>query len=365
MSHAGLGRLASASEIFVRLQANARFRRAASAFPVMRVVARRRAGALFDLCAGFVYSQVLLACVELDVPARLLRGARDAESLAPDLGLTTERTERLLAGAASLRIVSRRGGSYRLGPMGAALIDNPGVTAMIAHHALLYEDLRDPVALLRGEVPKTSLGSYWPYAGDPNAVGEEAAARYSALMEASQAMIASEVLDAYPVRRHRRLLDVGGGSGAFVREAERRAPSLRMAVFDLPAVARLARPRLDARVAVVGGDFLRDPLPEGADLVTLIRVLHDHDDDVAFELLRSVRRALAPGGRLLLAEPMAGTPGALSAGDGYFGFYLLAMGSGRPRSPRVIRAMLRAAGFARVRLLRTRTPLLTQVMIAG
>ena len=95
-----------------------------------------------------------------------------------------------------------------------------------------------------------------------------------------------------------------------------------------------------------------------------MRVLHDHDDDVALALLRSVRRALAPGGRLLIAEPMADTKGAEAAGHGYFGFYLLAMGSGRPRSPRVIRTMLQAAGFSRVRLLRTRTPLLARVMVA-
>ncbi len=347
----------------MRLQASARFRRIASSFPVTRIVARRRAGELFDLCAGFVYSQILLACVELDLPQRLLGGTHDAVSLAPALGLTAERAEKLLAAAASLRIAAaRRGGRYGLGPMGAALIDNPGVVAMIAHHPRLYEDLRDPVGLLRGR-EATSLGAYWPYAGS-HEVGAIGAAPYSELMAASQAMIAGEVLDAYSLRKHCRLLDVAGGTGAFLVEAERRAPWLQMALMELPAVAAMATERLGRRAAVVGGDFRRDPLPAGADLVTLVRVLHDHDDDVALGLLRSVRLALAPGGRLLIAEPMAGTPGAAAAGDGYFGFYLLAMGSGRPRSPRVIRSMLRAAGFVRVRLLRTRTPLLARVMIA-
>ena len=50
-----------------RLQANPRFRRFAAAFPLTRFVARRRARALFDLCAGFVYTQVLTACVRLDL----------------------------------------------------------------------------------------------------------------------------------------------------------------------------------------------------------------------------------------------------------------------------------------------------------
>ena len=84
----------------------------------------------------------------------------------------------------------------------------------------------------------------------------------------------------------------------------------------------------------------------------------------ALGLLRRIRAALSPGGRLLLAEPMAGTAGAEPMGDAYFGFYLLAMGRGRPRRPDEIQAMLGTAGFAQSRLLPTPTPLLTRVVIA-
>ncbi len=83
-------------------------------------------------------------------------------------------------------------------------------------------------------------------------------------------------------------------------------------------------------------------------------MVHDHDDDARAALLRAVRAALPPGGALLLAEPMAQTRGAEPVGDAYFGFYLLAMGQGRPRSAAVLTAMLREAGFDAVRLLPTR-----------
>ena len=79
-----------------------------------------------------------------------------------------------------------------------------------------------------------------------------------------------------------------------------------------------------------GGDFRTDPLPEGADIVSLVRVVHDHDDEAALAILRAAWQALPAGGTLLLAEPMAGTRGAGGVGA-YFAFYLLAMGSGRPR----------------------------------
>jgi demethylspheroidene O-methyltransferase len=60
---------------------------------------------------------------------------------------------------------------------------------------------------------------------------------------------------------------------------------------------------------------------------------------------------------------MSGTPGAEPVGA-YFAFYLLAMGSGRPRRADELAALLRAAGFDGVRLLRTRQPLLVRVMVA-
>ena len=325
---------------------------------------------MFDLCAGFVYAQVLAACVELKLAETLLRSPATAGAIAARIGLDADAAARLLDAAVALRI-ARRGwrGRYRLGPLGAALIDNPGVSAMIAHHAMLYEDLRDPVALLRGQAGGTRLGTFWPYAAPGAMPGAASVSPYSALMAASQDMIQAEILAAYDLRRHRRLLDVGGGDGSFLAAAGARAPALRLVLFDLPAVCKLAQARferagLSGRARVLGGDFHRDPLPEGADVISLVRVLHDHDDDAALRLLRAVLRALAPGGRLLIAEPMSGTRGAEASGDAYFGFYLLAMGSGRPRSPARIRAMLREAGFSRSRRLRTRMPLVTRIILA-
>jgi demethylspheroidene O-methyltransferase len=105
-------------------------------------------------------------------------------------------------------------------------------------------------------------------------------------------------------------------------------------------------------------------LPTGADAISLVRIVHDHDDSPAQALLAAAHTALAPGGILIVAEPMAGTPGAEPVGDAYFGFYLLAMGSGRPRRVEELRAMLREAGFTAVREPKTRRPLLTRVLIA-
>jgi demethylspheroidene O-methyltransferase len=355
-----------------RLLADARFQRWAAAFPLTKRVARRRAQALFDVCAGFVYSQVLFACVELGVFDILSGQPQTVAQLSRRLSLSTQATQRLLDAAASLRLVERRGSDrFGLGVLGAALLGNPGVAAMVEHHRLLYADLDDPVALLRGARRDTALARYWPYAGAerPVALTPEQVRDYTALMSASQALIAGDVLDAYPLHGHRRLLDVGGGEGTFLIAATSRVAELEVILFDLPAVADRARTGFAAaglshRAEAIGGDFLLQSLPEGADIVSLVRVIHDHDDAAAFALLRNVRRALPRDGTLLIAEPMADTASAEPVGIAYFGFYLLAMGSGRPRTPHELRLLVREAGFYRIRQVATRRPMLTQVLVA-
>ncbi len=355
-----------------RLLGNPGFQRWAARFPLTRPIARRRAYRLFDLVAGFVYSQVLLACVRLRLLERLAESPRTAEQLAPALGLDLAATRRLLAAAESLRLVAaRRDERFGLGDLGAALLANPGVLAMIEHHPLLYEDLRDPVRLLREGGGGGALQRYWGYArsGAPDELPAERVADYSALMAASQSFTAAEILDAYPLGRHRRLLDLGGGEGAFVAAAAARHPELQFILFDLPAVAERARDRLAAagiggRVRAVGGNFFGDPLPPGADVISLVRILHDHDDEPALRLLRTARLALPKGGTLLVAEPMAGMKDGAPIGGAYFGFYLLAMGSGRPRSEAEICGLLRQAGFAAVRAIPARGALFTRLIEA-
>ncbi|MFD2181547.1 methyltransferase [Rhodoplanes azumiensis] len=351
--------------------ASPRFQRLAAAFPLTRPIARARTRALFDIVAGFVYSQILFACVRLKVFDLLADGPLSIAAIAARTGLSEDAARRLLAAAATLDLTEPCGDDrFALGRHGAALRGNAGLPDMIEHHALFYRDLADPVALLRGEADP-ELGRFWAYAGRgaPGALPPEAVASYSRLMAATQGFIADEVLAAAPLAGRRGLLDVGGGEGAFLTAVAARHPGLSLMLFDLPAVAERARANVLAagladRITIRAGDFRADPLPEGADTVSLVRVLHDHDEPTVRALLAAVHRALPAGGRVIVAEPMSGAPGAAPLGEAYFGFYLMAMGRGRPRTPEVLCALLTAAGFHRPRLVTTRNPVLIQLIVA-
>lgn len=350
--------------------ASPRFQNVAARFAPTRWVVRRKARRLFDLVAGFVSSQVLAACVTTGL-LDLLGGVPIAlDAIAAHIDLPRDAALRLLRAAAAIDLVQPlRGDRWTLGEAGAALQGNGGIAEMVAHHHLLYADLADPVAALRRGPGGGALARFWAYAGHPGSGDAAQITAYSQLMAASQPLVATQILDAYPFARHRRMLDVGGGEGRFVESVAAHVPRLDLALLDLPAVAERARARLDAigagaRVTIHCGNFLADALPRGYDLVTLVRVLHDHDDAPALALLHTVYDALPPGGRLLIAEPMAETPGARASGDAYFGMYLWAMGTGRPRTPEEIRAMLHEVGFARSRKLHSALPLTCRIILA-
>jgi demethylspheroidene O-methyltransferase len=354
-----------------RLFSRPDFQRFAAKFPLTRGVARRHARAAFDLCAGFVYSQVVQACIRLNVFAHLAERPQTLDELAPKLGLGRREAEILLRAAVSIELVSvRRGGRYALGALGRGFVGNPSLTAMVQHNGVFYADLLDPVALLQDPQKATRIKDYWAYVRrDAERMTAGDVADYSALMAATQQMIADDIIDVAGFDRHRALLDIGGGEGAFLAAVARRVPGLTLSLFDLPAVAarageQLGRQGLSDRIRVISGSFKTDTLPDGADIVTLVRIVHDHNNDVVIDLFRAIHRALPPGGTLIVAEPLAGTRGAEPMADAYFGFYLLAMGSGRARTAAEISELLVAAGFGEIRHIPTSRPLLVSVLRA-
>ncbi len=364
-----------------RLYASERMYRWSLSNPLTRRITRRRTRQLFDLMAGFVHSQVLLACVRLQVFEMLADTPQSVEALAQRTGVPQAELQRLLLSAVSLGLLEHRSrGRLGLGPLGVPLMAHPGIAQMVEHNHLLYQDLADPLAFLQqGQADRPgrqgAMAAYWPYAQgtEPSrhhADPAEQIRRYSELMAASQGFVVQEILSSYFFGEHRCVLDIGAGQGRFVTALAQQVPHLRLQMFDLPAVLEQARERVaqagvGSRVQFHPGSFLDDALPQGADLMTLVRVLHDHPDAVVRQILRKAHQALPAGGVLLVAEPMAqdATAPARDLADAYYHFYLMAMGAGRLRTPLEIAALLEEAGFVAVEQVPNAMPIHGQLVL--
>jgi demethylspheroidene O-methyltransferase len=253
----------------------------------------------------------------------------------------------LIRAAAALNVLELSGDDIIWGETGAALAAQPWILKFIAHHKYFYRDLEDPVALLRGEPNTHALKDFWGY---DNPGADRSA--YSDLMAESQAAVSEQILLAHDFTPHRKMLDIGGGSGAFLAAVAACYPKLEMHLFDLPGVQGTGPFQRHA------GDFRTDSLPAGMDLVSLVRVVHDHDDTVVVALFHKLHAAAAPSATLLIAEPFAGS----RATDAYFTLYFAAMGQGRLRTPGEIAALAAPAGWGQLRVQRTNLPMITGLL---
>ncbi len=151
------------------------------------------------------------------------------------------------------------------------------------------------------------------------------------------------------------LVDVGGGNGNLLAEALVARPGLRGTLLELPDAIEQARERCTEagvadRATLVEGSFF-EQVPTGGDLYLLARCLHNWDHDKALDILRTVRAAMQPGGRLVVLEkviPGGGGPSLAKVYD----LLMLAMVEGRNRTEAEYYALLAEGGF---KVLGTRT----------
>lgn len=144
-------------------------------------------------------------------------------------------------------------------------------------------------------------------------------------------------------------VDIGGSHGSLLARLLAENPDAQGVLFDLPAVAQQAGARLDwiaegGRIDVVGGDFFQS-VPAGGDLYLLKQILHDWNDDECIAILRSVRKAITPDGRLavidrLLPEENEADPAFASD------IMMMIWTSGQERKLSQFERLFEATGFA-------------------
>jgi SAM-dependent methyltransferase len=185
---------------------------------------------------------------------------------------------------------------------------------------------------------------YYDYLGH----APDDAERFAANQQAGDRLEIRALVRAYPWDQLCTLVDVGGGSGAFLAAVLARHPGMRGVLLELPYMAAMASERLRAgdlaaRCEVIAGSFL-ETIPAGADGYVLKRVLFECDDERAARLLAEIRRAMPPQGRLLVLDPLI-EPGNEFSPSKVYDLLSLVMTGGRARYREEIEALLLGAGL--------------------
>jgi SAM-dependent methyltransferase len=250
-------------------------------------------------------SAVLLAALELGLFTQIARGARSLAELTAALGISDTNAERLLTACAALDLVRRRGDRFENAPDVERFLVEGGDSDASPWILTIGKERRRWLGLaeaLRRTDPPRVLGMYEDFDVEQARALHEAT--YSIGMGAGRRFVRQVDLSGC-----RLLLDLGGGSGCYSIQAAKAHPALHAIVFDLPPVAVVAREfiahhGLSDRIRAVGGDFTRDPLPEGADVAIMASNLPQYGREPIARVVARAHAALAPGGHFHLIGEM-------------------------------------------------------------
>jgi hypothetical protein len=320
--------------------------------------------AVYQLIMGFRATDLIAAAVELRLADELADRPGSGRELAERIAAHPGALQRVLRALAHLGIVAVLDGErFGLTPLGQYLrADARGSLHATARFWGLEYNRRPwlhlPHTLRTGETAFDHLyGTSWI---EYLAAHPGVAAIFNDGMTGLTSQVTAAVLATYDFGGCHTIVDVGGGNGHLLGAILQACPDMTGTVFDLPhcrdgALQYLTTAGVAGRCEFVGGDFFTT-VPAGADAYLLKWVIHDWDDSRSLAILRTCRRAMAPGSKLLLIERLMPPTDAV-APDAVFGdVAMLVHTGGRERTRAEYGALLEAADLALARTIATNTP---------
>lgn len=303
---------------------------------------------VFGLITGMWAAKAAAACAELGIPDVLAHGPKTADEVAKAIDADPSATYRLMRGVASVGVlVAEPNGRFALTPVGEMLRkDVPGsmrsllLAEMAPGHWLPWGHLTDAVRTGKPSLPKVLGKGAWEYYRD----NPEEGRLFSEGMTGISMMAVQAVLSSYSFAGAKKIVDVGGAHGAFLAAVLEREPSAKGVLFDQPQVVEGSGATLEkvaARVERIGGDFFAE-VPKGGDVYLVKHILHDWNDDECVKILKNVRGAMDPKGRVVVVELLIGDhPGPAPLMD----LNMLVMLTGRERTADEFGALFAKAGL--------------------
>lgn len=251
---------------------------------------------------GFMKSRVILTAAELDLFTELDKDFFSIKDLSAKLNLDERATTRLLDCLITFGLLEKQNSRYKTTEQGSYLSSRhpQSILPSVKHGNHLWNNWSHlTIAVKKGTNPHSKSGT--------DARSNEETEAFIGAMHLAAKELSTEISNAYDLRPFKRLLDVGGGSGAYTISFLQNNPQLHAIIFDLPRVIPIAEEKireakLEDRVNFVVGDFSKDELPGGCDLILLSAIIHQNSPDQNFDLFRKIYQALESRGTLLIRD---------------------------------------------------------------
>lgn len=264
---------------------------------------------LMQIASGFWASKTLAAALDLNLFTKISGSGVDVHKLGKSMGIHPRPAEMLLSACASLGLLEKRKGRFYNSALAQEFLvrSSPNyfggfITMLDQRLYLPWNRLTEAIKSNKAQTWGNNPGLFEAISKSPGEQGVFTEAMHSIGVQSGKL-----VAESFDFSRHTQLLDVGGGSGAYCIEAARRYPHLRAVVFDIPAALAIAQEKiaqagLSDRIRTQAGDFFREELPRGSDVILLSMILHDWGPEKDRMILQKCFDALPSGGAIIVSE---------------------------------------------------------------
>ncbi len=254
-----------------------------------------------NLAASFQESRILLSAFELGIFTHIDQSGSEANQIAERLQLDQHACERLMNALVSLNLLTKQNELFFNTPGSFKFLskNSPDYMGGLMHTNHLWNTWSNLT-----QVVKTGISAH---PAEINERGDNWLVAFITAMHDRAKKQAPEQLADLDISGIRSVLDVGGGSGAFSMEFVRKNPEIEAAVFDLPNVVPITQKFIDkegfsGKIRTFEGDYTKDDLPSGFDLVFLSAIIHSNSLETNAELIKKCFKALNNKGKIVIQD---------------------------------------------------------------
>jgi 2-polyprenyl-3-methyl-5-hydroxy-6-metoxy-1,4-benzoquinol methylase len=315
-----------------------------------------------EIATGFQSSRIFLTAYELGIFTALGDKTRASAAVAKNLKTDPRATDRLMNALCTMELLIKKDGKFSNSPAAAQLLvqGKPEYMAGFMHTNSLWNTW----STLTEAVKKGTTVAIRPNA---NERGPAWLVPFIAAMHDRAAAQAPAIVSRIDLAGTKRVLDVGGGSGAFSMAFVRARKGISATVFDLPNVIPLARKyvkqgKCSSAIDFSAGDYLKDDLGKGYDIVFLSAIIHSNSESENRLLFKKCAKALNPKGQLVVVDFIMNEERLIPPHGAFFSLNMLVgTRSGDTYTESEVRSWMNAAGLKKIT--RNDTPFGTSMII--
>jgi ubiquinone/menaquinone biosynthesis C-methylase UbiE len=302
-----------------------------------------------QIAYGFMASKVLFAALDLDLFGLLAATAKTSDQLAGDTGVLQERLDILLTACVGLGLLVKHDDSYANAPASQSYLVRSAPSYFGDYYRFQIDRQIYPAFERLPDALRGRRAEFYRLMDNPEEALSFSRGQHSGSL--GPAVVLARTVD---LKDARRLLDVGGGSGAFSITLCRRFPELRATILDFPSVqapatAFVREAGMSERIDFIPGNALTTEWPAGQDVVLLSYLLSAVSSTGVDQLLARAFAALTPGSRIVLHDFMVDDDGKGPATAALWLVNALLIDPDVARlSPGLLETRLRAHGFEHV-----------------